>query len=128
MAALHVWRRLGVPAQESVDDLAKLEQITESAQRGCAVDIVIARRCAGIAPVGPHGRNERSASVRQNDEHEQHVVALDAADHRQRLALERVASAQNGHLSRNIAEMGSVSYLPSTTSITNSCCGLSGST
>src|SRR5205823_8347281 len=33
MAALHVWCRLDVPAQESVDDLAKLEQITELAQR-----------------------------------------------------------------------------------------------
>ena len=43
MAALHVWRRLGRSAQESVDDLAKLEQITEPAQRGFAVDIVIAR-------------------------------------------------------------------------------------
>jgi hypothetical protein len=32
MAALHVWRRLDVPAQESVDDLAKLEQITELAE------------------------------------------------------------------------------------------------
>jgi hypothetical protein len=113
MAALHVWCRLGRSAQESVDDLAKLEQIPESAQRGCAVDIIIARRCAGIAPVGPHGRNERSASVRQDDEHEQHVASLDAADHRQRLALERVASAQNGYLSWSITEMGSLSMLPS---------------
>jgi len=60
MAALQVWRRLDVPAQESVDYLAKLEQITELAERGCVVDIVIAQRCVdlGIAPVGPCGRNE----------------------------------------------------------------------
>jgi hypothetical protein len=64
MTALHVWRRLDVPAQESVDDLAKLEQITELAEAGCVVDIVIARRCIGIAPVGPCGRNERPAAVR----------------------------------------------------------------
>jgi len=31
MAALHVWRRLDMPAQESVDDLAQLEQIIELA-------------------------------------------------------------------------------------------------
>ena len=115
MAALHVWRRLDVPAQESVDDLAKLEQITELAERGCVVDIVIAQRCgaAGIAPVGPGGRNERSAAVRQDDEHEQHATSLDAADHRQRLTLERVALADNGYLIRDIAEMGSVPWLPS---------------
>ena len=119
MAALHVWRRLDVPAQESVDDLAKLEQITELAERGCVVDIVIAQRCGavGIAPVGPRGRNERSAAVRQDDEREQHSASLDAADHRQRLALKRVALADNGYLIRDIAEMGSLSCLPSTASI-----------
>jgi hypothetical protein len=123
MAALHVWRRLGRSAQESVDDLAQSEQITELAERGCAVDIVIAQRCVGvsIAPVGPRGRNERSAAVRQDDEHEQHAASLDAADHRQGLALERVALADNGYLTRNIAEMGSLSCLPSTTSTTSSC-------
>jgi len=113
MAALHVWRRLDVPAQESVDDLAKPEQITELAQRGCVVDIVIAQRGVGIAPVRPGGRNERSAAVRQDDEHEQHAASLDAADHRQCLALERVALADNGYLIRDIAEMGSLSCLPS---------------
>jgi hypothetical protein len=118
MAALHVWRRLDVPAQESVDYLAKLEQITELAERGCVVDIVIAQRCVdlGIAPVGPCDRNERSAAVRQDDQHEQHAASLDAADHRQRLALERVALADNGYLIRDIAEMGSLSCLPSMTS------------
>jgi hypothetical protein len=43
MAALHVWRRLGRSAQESVDDLAQGEQITELAEGGSVVDIVIAR-------------------------------------------------------------------------------------
>jgi hypothetical protein len=113
MAALHVWCRLDVSAQESVDDLAKLEEITELADRGCAVDIVIARQCIGIAPVGPGGRDERSAAVRQDDEHEQHAASLDAADHRQRLALERVALADDGYLIRDIAEMGSLLCLPS---------------
>jgi hypothetical protein len=117
MAALHVWRRLDGPAQESVDDLAKLEQITELAERGCVVDIVIARRRVGIEPVGPRGRKERSAPVRQDDEHEQHAASLDAADHCQRLALERVALANNGYLIRDIAEMGSLSCLPLTASI-----------
>jgi hypothetical protein len=121
MAALQVWRRLDVPAQESVNDLAKLEQITELAERGCVVDIVIAQQCVGvgIAPVGPRGRNERSAAVRQDDEHEQHAASLDATDHRQCLAFERVALADNGYLGRRIAEMGSLSCVPSTRSTRN---------
>jgi hypothetical protein len=41
MAALRVWRRLTVPAQESFDDLAELEQISELAQGGCVIDIVV---------------------------------------------------------------------------------------
>ena len=67
------------------------------------------QRCVGIAPVGPRGRNERSAAVRQDDENEQHAASLDAADHCQRLALERVALADDGYLIRDIAEMGSLS-------------------
>ena len=113
MAALRVWRRLGRSAQESVDDLAKLEQITELAERGCAVDIVITPRCVGIAPVGPGGGNERSAAVLQDDEHEQNAASLDAADRRQRLALKCVALANDGYLGRDIAVMGSLSCLPS---------------
>jgi len=109
-----------VPAQESVDDLAKLEQITELAERGCAVHIVIARRCVGIAPVGPCGRNQRSAAVRQNDEHEQDAASLNTADHRQPLALKRVALADNGYLIRDIPEIGSLSCLPSIASTTMS--------
>jgi hypothetical protein len=116
MAALHVWRRLGRSAQESVDDLAQGEQIAELAKRGCAVDIVIARRCVATAPVGPCGRNERSAAVRQDHEHVQRAASLDGADHRQRVTLERVAPPDNSHLGRNISVMGSVAPLPSTAS------------
>jgi hypothetical protein len=114
MAALRVWRRLGRSAQESVDDLAQGEQITEPAERGCAVDIVIAERCVGIAPVGPGGGNERSAAVRQDDEHEQRAASLDGVDHAESLAFEGVATPDNGHLGRNISAMGSVAPLPST--------------
>jgi len=120
MAALHVWRRLGRSAQESVDDLAKLEQITELAERGCVVDIVSARRCVA-APVGPRSRNERSAAVRQDDEHEQRAASLDGVDHAESLAFEGVAPPDNGHLGWNISVMGSVAPLPSIESITSAC-------
>ena len=80
---------------------------------------VSAQRCVGIgiAPVGPRGRNERSAAIRQDDEYEQHAASLDAADHRQRLPLERMARSNDRHIIRMIVEMGSVSPLPSTASI-----------
>src|SRR5271165_3467444 len=91
-----------MPALESVDDLAKLEQITQLAERGCVVGSVIAQRCVGIgiAPVGPRGGNERSAAIRQDDEYEQHAASLDAADHRQRLPLERMARSNDRHIIR----------------------------
>jgi hypothetical protein len=108
MAALHVWRRLGRSAQESVDDLAQGEQITELAHRGTVVGIVIARRCVATVPVGPRGRNERSAAVRQDDEHEQRAASLDGVDHAERLAFEGVARADDGHIGWNISEMGTV--------------------
>jgi len=121
MAALHVWRRLSVPAQESVDDLAKPQQIIKLAERGCVVDIGIARGSVGvgIAPVGPRSGNERSAAVRQDNEDEQDATPLDAAYHRQRLPLERMAFAGDDHPTRNIPEMGSLPYLPSTRSARN---------
>ena len=106
------------PAQESVEDRAQLEQITEIAERGAVVEIVIAWRCvgAGIAPVGPRGRNERPAAIRQDDQHEHHAASLEAADHGQRLAFEGVPPTGDRHLIGNILEMGSLSCLPSTRS------------
>ena len=118
MAALHMWRRLKLPAQESVDDATQLEQIAELAERRFVLDIVVALRSVGasIAPVGPCGWNERSAAVRQDNKNEQYAASLDAADHRQRLAFEGLAPARDGYLIRIIAEAGSVSPLPSTRS------------
>jgi hypothetical protein len=113
MAALHLWCRLDAPAQESVNDPAKLQQISELAERGCVVDIVIARRCVEIAPIGPRGRNERSATIRQDDEHEQDAASLNAADDSQCLTVKRVALADDSYLSGDIPEMGNLSCLPS---------------
>jgi hypothetical protein len=60
MAHLHGWRRLGSSAVESVDELAKLEQITELAKRGCVTTIVMERRRidVGRSPIGPRRWNE----------------------------------------------------------------------
>src|SRR5262245_5918545 len=111
-------------ALESVDDLAQLKQITELTESRCMDDVVSVRRCLDgvrISPVSPCRRNEGSTAVWQNDEDKQHAASLDAADHRQRMPLERMASSDDRHIIRMIAEMGSVSPLPST-ALTGSFC------
>jgi hypothetical protein len=47
-------------AAESVDELAKLEQIAELAEHRCAITIVMERRRddVGRLPIGPRRRNE----------------------------------------------------------------------
>jgi hypothetical protein len=115
MAHLHGWRRLTSSAAQSVDELAKLEQITELAERGCVVAILIPRGAdIGCAPIGPCRWNERSAAVRQNDKNVQYAAPLDGVDHTQRVALKCMASANHSYFRRNILGMGSVSPLPST--------------
>jgi hypothetical protein len=124
-------RRLDMPAVESVDDLAQLEQITDLTKSSDLDDVLSIRRCIGdlwIAPIGPCRRNEGSAAVWQDDEGEQHAASHNSADHGQLLTLERVTLPDDRYIIWMIAEMGSVSPLPSTTSITNFCCGLSAST
>ena len=113
-------RRLKLPAEERVEDCAQLEQIAQAAESGAVSDVVIAFQCIGtaIAPVGPRGRNERAAAIRQDNENQQHAASLDAADHAERLAMEGVPPAGDCHLIGNIAEMGSLSCLPSTGSTT----------
>jgi len=60
MVHLHGWRRLRPSAAESVDELAKLEQIAELAERTGIITIVMARRRVdlGRLPIGPRGRDE----------------------------------------------------------------------
>jgi hypothetical protein len=60
MAALLVRRRLKVSAIESVDDLAQVEQIAESAEIVGTITGVLRRRLQAFfwAPIGPAGWNE----------------------------------------------------------------------
>jgi hypothetical protein len=60
-----------------------------------------------------------SAAIWQDDEDEQHAASLNAADHGQLLALECVTLPDDRHTIRMIAEMGSLSPLPSTNSVSN---------
>jgi len=118
MTALLAAHRLDVSAVESVDDLAQMEQIAESAESvGTGI---VHRRSPGLlcAPIGPVGRNERSAAVRQDHENEEDAAPPDAADRGERLAFEGVPLAGDCHRIRNITAMGSLWPLSSTGSTT----------
>jgi hypothetical protein len=119
MTALLARRRLDVSVVESVDDLAQVKQIAESSEIVGTITGIVCWRSRGLlcAPVGPVGRNERPAAVRQNHENEEDAAPPDATDHGERLAFERVALTDDGHRVRNITVMGSLWPLPSTASI-----------
>ena len=106
-----------MPALESVEMKAQLQQIGEPTKDGDSIGLVDGWRCrAGrrVAPVGPGGGNERPAAVGQDREHKQCATPAQAADHIKRLPLEGVASAGDRHPSRNIPAMGSLWWLPYT--------------
>jgi hypothetical protein len=99
---------------ESVNDLAQVEQIPESAEI-VGTTIIVRRRSPGLlgVPIGPVGRNQRAATVWQDHENEEDAAPSDTADHGQRLAFEGVALAGDGHRIWNITVMGSLWPLPS---------------
>jgi hypothetical protein len=115
MTALLSRRRLDVSAAQSVDDLAQVKQIPESAQIVVAIADIVRRRSPRRprAPIGPLGGNERPAAVWQNHENQEDAAPPDAADRGQRLAFEGVALAGNRYRVRNITTMGSLWPLPS---------------
>ena len=115
MTALLSRRRLDVSADQSVDDLAQVKQIPESAQIVVAITAIVRRRAVGLlgAPIGPLSWNERPAAIRQDHQNEKDAAPSDAADRRQRLAFEGVALAGDCHRIRNITAMGSLWPLPS---------------
>jgi hypothetical protein len=108
MAALLARHRLDVSAVESVNDLAQVEQIAEPTE--ILGTSIVRRRSPGLlgVPIGPVGRNQRAAAIRQDHENEQNTAPPNAADHGQRLAFEGVALAGDGHRIWNITVMGSL--------------------
>ena len=116
MTVLLSRRRLNESAAQSVDDLAQVKQIPESAQIVVAIADIV-RRCSSRrfrAPIGPLSWNQRPAAVGQDYEYEEDAAPPDAADRGQRLAFEGVALAGDRYRIRNITMMGSLWPLPST--------------
>src|SRR5690242_11163289 len=72
MTALLSRRRLDMSAAKSVNDVAQVKQIPESAQIVVAITDVVRWCSLGLlrAPIGPLSWNERPAAVWQNHENE----------------------------------------------------------
>jgi hypothetical protein len=115
MTALLSRRRLDMSAAQSVDDLAQVKQIPESAQIVVAVADIVRGLSVGPlgAPIGPLSWNERPAAVRQDHENEKDAAPSDAAERGQRLAFENVTLAGDRYRVWKITAMGSLWLLPS---------------
>ena len=118
--ALLLWRRPDGSAAESVEQMAQPKQITKAAkdaQAGAVIRVRPAAATPTLVPVGPLGRDQRATTVGQAGQREEHPVAANTANHRQRKPLKRVALAGDRHRIGEIPAMGSLSPLPSTGSI-----------
>jgi hypothetical protein len=83
IAALLARHRIDVSVVESVNDLAQVEQIAESAEIVAIITAIPGRCWSGLlcGPVGPVGRNERPAAIRQDNKSEEDAASPDATDH-----------------------------------------------
>src|SRR5271154_4248585 len=79
MTALLSQRRLDGSAAQSVNDLAQVKQIPESAQIVVGITDIFRRRSVGLlgTPIGPLSWNERPAAVRQDHENEKDAAPPD---------------------------------------------------
>jgi hypothetical protein len=67
---------------------------------------------------GPVGWDQETASIRQNDDEVRSATALPAAEDLKNTALERMMAANNSDEPRDVMDLGSVEWLPSTESST----------
>jgi hypothetical protein len=99
---------------ESVDDVAQVEQIGESAEVAYCGAVIRRWAVAGVifTPVGPLCGNERAAAIGKAYEQEQPAAPPNAADDGQSPAFEGMALPDDRHRARNMTVMGSLWPLP----------------
>jgi hypothetical protein len=93
--------------QHTVEHAARLKQIGEPGKRARR------RPLGGRLEIGPPGRDQRAAAVRQHQDQAQRATAAHPADQLQRAALQWVTRPHHPHRLRKAVEVGSVSRLPS---------------
>jgi hypothetical protein len=105
--------------EESVDEGARLEQVSYRAQERC-LGRLACRHDLPSREIGPVGRNQRAGTVRQDQDQTQPTLSMDAAEDFERLPFKRMMWPNDPDESRHL-DVGSVSCLPSIISITPSC-------
>jgi hypothetical protein len=108
----YYWQ-LGGPAQESIDEVAKTQQVIPRADEHRSL-----RRAGGRLKVCPVGGDQRLAAVGQKEHELQAGGHADLAQDLQRLPVEGVVRTGDGHPFRKVLMVGSVSCCPSIESIT----------
>jgi hypothetical protein len=106
---LQLWNQAA--AKESVDDCPCVEQIGKWSEAGFAMFGAGVRPLVSDFnrfPIGPAGRDERSAAIGKYCKQQQNTAAFYGAHNRQCAALKRVPLAQYPHRTRDVTEMGSV--------------------
>ena len=93
-------------AEESIDDSPCVQQVFERAECGrgrCREEL------CGRGQVGPVGRNQRFTAIGQDQNEKQPTFPMHRPENVERLAFERMASADNRDLFGEVLMIGSVS-------------------
>jgi hypothetical protein len=100
-------------AEESVDESARLEQVSYGAEKRCSGRWLACRHGLPPRQIDPVGRNQRARAVRQDQDQKQPTLSMQAAKDFERLPFERMMWPNDldklWHL-----DVGSVSCRPST--------------
>jgi hypothetical protein len=97
MVALLSEGRLGEPAEKSVDDGARLDQIAHRAKVVAILGLFRHVDAAAARPVRPGRWNEGSTTVGQRHQHQRHAAPRQTVDHRKAASLERMPPARDHH-------------------------------
>ena len=95
------------PTEESVDDRPHVDQVADRADGLRLLALLVPR-----FQVGPGGRNQALAAVRQDQEQIERAVTAHPPEQRQFPTLERVVRTDDSDRRRKVLEVGSVSWFP----------------
>jgi hypothetical protein len=117
--ALLLWnklrRRCCGALQKSICQKAKLKQVFQRADEMVTAHL----RRRGDSEIRPVCRNQRSTSVRQNQNEIQALLPDGVAENFQRPSFKRMMAARDGYTFRVFPEVGSLRWFPSITFRTN---------
>ena len=103
LACPRYYWQLGRAAQKSINEVAKTQQVIQPADEQRS----LRRACSGLE-IGPCGGDQRLAAVRQNEHELQAGGHADLPKDLQRLSMERMMRARDGHAFGEVSVMGSV--------------------